>query len=239
MDEQWLGALVAQPFLFGNRMTGKTETAGCSYCGAPSGSDPHFCDECGRLQPLGDDDYFTFFGLPRKLMLDEAALQKEFYRLSRRLHPDYFMGASEQEKLASVARSSMLNDAYRTLIEPVSRIQYLLSLEGFKEAEKKAPPDLLEEIFELNMQVEELKTAKRTGDRDEVDRAREALASALAQLEARLGRIDADLLRLAGKRDEAETSQERDRSLLQRMSEILSQRSYINNLVRDVSEEIG
>jgi molecular chaperone HscB len=123
---------------------GKPMAGACPYCGARSGG-AHFCHECEKIQPVASGaDYFSFFGLPRKLRLDEAALEKTFYSLSRQFHPDYFMGASGRERQASMERSSMLNDAYRTLRDRVSRGQYLLSLQGYKEAEKKAPPDLLE-----------------------------------------------------------------------------------------------
>jgi len=50
----------------------------------------HFCSACGKVQPPVPVDYFTFFGFPRKLNLDTAELEKEFYALSRRLHPDVF-----------------------------------------------------------------------------------------------------------------------------------------------------
>ena len=140
----------------------KTEKS-CPHCGARSPA-AHFCQGCEKIQPLAPGtDYFSFFGLPRRLGIDESELEKTFYSLSRQFHPDYFMGASPEERQASVERSSMLNDAYRTLRDPVKRAGYLLQLQGYKEAEKKAPPDLLEEVFELNMQVEQLKAAKKHG----------------------------------------------------------------------------
>src|SRR5947207_9084499 len=144
----------------------------CLHCGARSDG-AHFCAGCGKIQPVATgSDYFSFFGLPRKLRVDESELEKSFYSLSRQFHPDYFMSGDQRERQASVERSSMLNDAYRTLRDRVARVSYLLTLEGYKEAEKKAPPDLLEEVFELNMQVEELKAAKKMGDEEEVADAR-------------------------------------------------------------------
>ena len=213
----------------------------CLYCGAES-ADEHFCSECGRILPLAaGGDYFSFLGLPRKLRLDEAELEKAFYALSRKLHPDYLMTASDAERRASIQRSSMLNDAYRTLRNPVSRAAYLLALEGYKEAEKKAPPDLLEEVFELNMQIEELKSAKKMGDEDEVNEARAALAEALAHLNGRLAELDNRLFALFEKWDAAldggAGGGDRE-TVLNQMSELLSHRSYIRNLVRDIREEM-
>ena len=216
--------------------TQKVIKSACPHCGAETES-AHFCSECLKIQPIvAGTDYFSFFDLPRKLKLDETLLEKDFYALSRRLHPDYFMAASAQERQASVERSSMLNDAYRILRDRVARAQYLLSLEGYKEAEKKAPPDLLEEVFDLNMQIEELKAAKKMGDADEVAEARSSLEEALLRLEGKLSEIDDKLYAMFGDWDAA--IDEVRKGVLDRMSELLSHRSYIRNLVRDIKEEI-
>jgi molecular chaperone HscB len=76
----------------------------------------HFCSACGKVQPPVPVDYFTFFGLPRKLNVDVPALEREFYQLSRKLHPDLYSGADAREQEWSLEQSSQLNDAYRTLI---------------------------------------------------------------------------------------------------------------------------
>lgn len=221
--------------------TGRASQSACLYCRIQTAG-PHFCSECGKIQPVvTGSDYFTFFGLPRKLRLDDSELEKSFYALSRQFHPDYFMGAAAEEQQASVERSSMLNDAYRTLRNPVSRAKYLLTLEGYKEAEKKAPPDLLEEVFELNMQIEELRAAKKTGDEDEAAEARSSIEEALTHLHKELQGIDERLSNLFGEWDSAldrEATSDEKKHLLNRMSDLLSHRSYIRNLVRDIKEEL-
>jgi molecular chaperone HscB len=220
--------------------TQKSASGACIHCGAETQS-AHFCTGCGRIQPVAAGmDYFEFFGLPRKLRVDEAELEKTFYALSRQFHPDYFMNASAQEQQASVERSSMLNDAYRTLRDRVARAKYLLSFYGYKEAEKKAPPDLLEEVFELNMQIEEMKAAKKMADEDEVAEARGALQQALRSLEKKMAKIDERLFRLFEEWDLATdeaANEDQKKLVLDRMSEVLSHRSYIHNLVRDINEE--
>jgi molecular chaperone HscB len=150
------------------------------------------------------------------------------------------MNASAQEQQASVERSSMLNDAYRTLRDRVARTKYLLSLYGYKEAEKKAPPDLLEEVFELNMQIEEMKAARKMADEDEVAEARSALQEALRGLEKKMTKIDEQLFGLFEEWDRAideAANEDQKKLVLDRMSEVLSHRSYIHNLVRDINEE--
>src|SRR5512142_2518136 len=103
-------------------VSGET-AAGCWSCGTMRAQ--HFCSACGKVQPPVPVDYFTFFGFPRKLDLDTPALEKEFYALSRRLHPDVFAKAEAQERTWSLEQSSMLNDAYRTLKDPIRRTEYL------------------------------------------------------------------------------------------------------------------
>src|SRR5229473_3349758 len=156
-------------------------TSNCWSCGEMRAA--HFCTACGKVQPPVPVDYFTFFALPRKLNVNVARLEQEFYELSRKLHPDLYARADKREQEWSLEQSSLLNDAYRTLKDPIKRTQYLLGLEGVeleeqsKSATEKAraagevkkqivPPDLLEEVFELNMQLEEARMNKKTGEAD-------------------------------------------------------------------------
>ena len=115
-------------------------TTTCWSCGDMRAA--HFCSSCGKVQPPAPVDYFTFFGLPRKLNLDTAALEREFYALSRKLHPDLYARSSSDEQSWSLEKTSQLNDAYRTLRDPIARTQYLLQLEGVQlEEQSKASED--------------------------------------------------------------------------------------------------
>src|SRR5437016_9337649 len=178
----------------------------CWYCHQPVSG--HFCSSCGKIQAAKPTDYFSFFSLPRKLNIDLVKLEREFYRLSRKLHPDIFARVSADEQEWSTEKSSQLNDAYRTLKDPIARTQYLLELEGVKleeqsrnatdaarqsGAEKKqvVPPDLLEEVFELNMQLEETRMNKQMGD-DEPNIARD-LQQAKQHFEQRFSELTTEL----------------------------------------------
>src|SRR5579863_219568 len=111
-------------------------------------------------------DYFAVFDLPRKLWIEVSLLEQKFLQLSWKLHPDNFVHAPEAERELSLKRSSELNDAFRVLRDPVGRVEYLLDIEGErKEGEKKqqAPPELLEEVFELNESLDELRETKDAG----------------------------------------------------------------------------
>ena len=226
-------------------------TASCWSCGTMRAV--HFCGSCGKVQPPRPVDYFTFFALPRKLNVETALLEREFYELSRKLHPDLSARADKREQEWSLEQSSLLNDAYRTLKDPIKRTEYLLRLEGVeleeqsKAATEKArttgeikkqvvPPDLLEEVFELNMQLEELRAQKKLGEDDpalieEVGRQKLELEEKQESLSEELKKYWHDWDRLA------ETdSEEARRRVLDKMVDLLNRRSYIRNLVRDVNE---
>ena len=230
------------------------ETHSCWSCGAMRAA--HFCQSCGKVQPPAPVDYFSYFGLPPRLNLDVPALEQDFYRLSRRLHPDLNARAGSQEQQWSLEQSSLLNDAYRTLRDPIRRTQYLLKLEGveLEEQSKTAteqarasggvkkqivPPDLLEEVFELNMQLEQLRGNLKAGDDDaslaaEISNHKAALEakneSLLAELQSYWREWDA----LLEKNPPDDSGGER-RQIRDKMVDVLNRRNYIRNLVRDVN----
>ena len=232
-------------------MTSADATASCWSCGTMRAE--HFCNACGKVQPPVPADYFTFFGFPRKLSLDLAALEREFYDLSRKLHPDLYARADKREQEWSLEQSSLLNDAYRTLKDPILRTQYLLRLEGVeleeqsKNATEKAratgeikkqvvPADLLEEVFELNMQLEELRAQKKLGEDDPA--LIEEIGNAKLELEqkheALLDELKGEWKRWDKLIDE-ETEEDR-RRVRDKMVDLLNRRNYLRNLVRDVNE---
>src|SRR5690349_16405560 len=149
-------------------------------------------------------DYFAIFGLPRKLWIEMTALEQKFLQLSWKLHPDNFVNASEQERERSLKPSSELNDAYRTLRDPVGRVEYLLGIEGArKEGEHKqqAPPELLEEVFELNESLDELREAKSAGG--DLAALKTRLASAEKNFGDKLAEVDGELQAVARNWDAA------------------------------------
>lgn len=202
----------------------------------------HFCSSCGKLQQIPQSiDYFTLFEMPKKLWIEMASLEKKFLQLSWKLHPDNFVNATELERELSLKRSSELNDAYRTLRDPVARVEYLLDIEGArKEGEHKqqAPPELLEEVFELNESLDELREAKASGGNLAALKAR--LESAEKNFQQKLGEVDAQLQSAAKEWDAALTGTlESRKPIMVRLNELLNRRSYIRNLVTNVQKEIS
>jgi molecular chaperone HscB len=176
-------------------------------------------------------DYFEVFGLPRVLGIDLAALEKTFHELSRRYHPDYFTTAPPAEKTQAVRMTALLNDAYRTLRNPVRRVEYLLSLYGFKSDGSKVPQSLLMEVFEINEQLEEVK-AGRAGV-EEADSLR-------AQIKEKRERFDAEMQQSSLAWDELVKNRASESALrehLAKLAEILSESSYIRNLEKELEGE--
>jgi molecular chaperone HscB len=173
-------------------------------------------------------DYFEIFGLPRSLNLSLDELQKRFYALSRELHPDRFMTKPEAERQRALDLSSALNDAYRTFKDPIKRAQYLLALEGFEIGEQRSkdvPPELLEEVFELNMALEEM----RGGD----DSARPQLEQADKNFAAMLHDTDEQLQSLFEQYDASHS-----RDTLTEVRNTLNRRKYVQNLLSEVERAL-
>ncbi|MGD0095092.1 MAG: Fe-S protein assembly co-chaperone HscB [Terracidiphilus sp.] len=217
----------------------------CWACSIGHNDSTLFCPHCSKIQPPPGGDYFSVFGIEPKLNLDLAALEHEFHRLSRRLHPDRFARAQENEKEWSLADTALLNDAYRTLKDPLRRTEYLLKLLGAEIGEEnsgkdrkdpsRVPADLLEEVFELNMQLEEMRANRKM---DEEDPALEAsLASAKDKFDGMLAAVDDDL---RGEWELWDAGGAAARGASQRkMVALLDRRRYLSNLVRDVNEVLG
>jgi len=220
-------------------------TLECRSCGAGAPVDEHFCPQCSRILALGrHGDYFTFFGLPRKLTIVQDELERRFRELSRKFHPDYYYNASPAERLASLERSSYLNDAYRALRTPATRIEHLLAIEGLPSTKSegesggaKVPPALLEEVFELNEELDEIREQRESGGdpallakrletaREPIERKREEHER---QIEALSETWDRQL--------ETASPAER-RATLEALRERLLERNYINNLLATIERE--
>ncbi len=208
-------------------------------------------------------DFFSFLGLSRKLKIDTADLEQRYRALSRQLHPDYFYNAPPAERRASLERSSYLNDAYRTLKNPISRIEYLLKLEGASNpngeedrstsagsarpeskaagSSRAAPPaSLLEEVFALNEELDEIRDQRASGVpadtwKPRLERARAPIERKRVEHEAGLEELsakwDASIDRAAGGNERLE--------ILNDLRERFLERNYINNLLAGIEKELA
>ena len=214
----------------------------CPDCGAGAPLDAHFCPQCTKILPLQrQTDYFSFLGLPRRLNIDPAALEERFRALSRQFHPDYFYNATPAERRASLERSSYLNDAYRTLRQPAARIEYVLKLEGLapknpEEASRQVPPALLEEVFALNEELDEIRDLRGNGSpadawRGRLERARQPIEAKRVDHEVQLQDLSA--------RWAASASESDRRQVLEALRDRFLERNYIANLLAGIDRELN
>jgi molecular chaperone HscB len=218
----------------------------CRHCGAGAPTEVHFCPQCERILTLTrHGDYFSFFGLPRKLVVDLADLDLRFRRLSRQFHPDYFYTASGPERLASLERASYLNDAYRVLRQPLDRAEYLLKIEGLPsmgthQDSSELPAGVLEEVFALNEELDDIRAAREAGASPEQMSGR--IAAARRPVEERAARQEAQLRLLFQRWDKQLDEQaplDVRRATLESIRGLLQERSYIANLIAAANREGG
>jgi len=215
-------------------------TLECRNCGAGAPVDEHFCPQCDRILALGRyGDYFKFFGIPRRLSLDLPDLERRFRDLSRKFHPDYFYNAPPAERLASLERSSYLNDAYRTLRDPAARIEHLLAIEGLPSATSdegsvKVPPSLLEEVFALNEELDEIREQRESGGADTQLRAR--LEKARQPIERKREEHARRIQELSERYDGQSSAADR-KTTLEALREQLLEQKYIANLLATIARE--
>jgi molecular chaperone HscB len=184
-------------------------------------------------------DYFAVFGLPRKLGVDGEALRRRFYELSRQHHPDFHQGVDAERQAEVLSQSALVNRAYRTLREPLARVEYLIALEEGREVREgatdkpKAPRELLEEMMEVQEALEEAKAegldgAAGTRLREERRRLEERYG---AEAEAVVGQLAAwdRLVDEAGDR----------RPLLEWFRQRLATRAYLRTVIDDLSDALG
>jgi molecular chaperone HscB len=169
--------------------------------------------------------YYEALGLEPKLMLDLEDLKVRFYDRCRQWHPDRFSRAGAEEQQQALDMTALLNDAFRTLRDPVTRAEYFLKERG-RSLSNDAPPELLEEVFELNMALEEL----HGGD----DSARPQLVTAQERFQAMRAKIDEELTGFFAKFDASG-----DDSVLDGIRAALNRRRYVSNLVREVDKELN
>ena len=213
----------------------------CWHCQSEV-SGEYFCERCVKVQPVSKEaDYFTCLGFPRRLKIDPQKLEEKFYELSRAFHPDFYQNKSETEQAISLSNAATLNTAYRTLRDPIQRAEYLIAIEAgaVKEIRTSPPADLFEEILELQDTLEEYRASDQSSEsgrklRSQLQTEQQTLERRKHEMEAQLERlfVDWDALQDRGEATSASRT-ERDR-LLKHMREILSNRTYVTNIVDDL-----
>jgi molecular chaperone HscB len=218
----------------------------CWHCQSEVAGE-YFCERCVKVQPVSKDaDYFSCLGFPRRLAIDPDQLEAKYYELSRAFHPDFYHNKTETEQAISLNNAATLNTAYRTLRDPIQRAEYLLDLEAgaVKEIRSSPPADLFEEILELQDTLEEYRGSDRSSEtgkqlQAKLQREQHTLERRKQEMEAQLQQLfhDWDTLQDRGSATSSARAA-RDR-LLKHMREILSNRTYVRNIVNDLTATIG
>ncbi len=136
--------------------------------------------------------HFELFGLPPAFALDQEALERAYREIQSRVHPDRFAHAGDAERRASLQWTTRVNEAYRSLRNPVQRASHILALHGVDvafETNTAMAPAFLAQQMELR---ETLENAERAKDAKALDALQRSIAGDKASLEAKLAEcIDA------------------------------------------------
>ena len=209
----------------------------------------YLCGQCVKVQPLSKElDYFACFKLSRLLNIDVEALEQTYYELSRAFHPDFYSTKDESEKTISLGNSAFLNSAYRTLKDPIQRVEYLIRLEAgaVKDIRSNPPADLFDEILELQEDMETFRSLSSEKDSTERNELRQKLQREREHLEDRQREMEKALRDKSHEWDQlqnasADSSEARDQknTMLRSMQEILSNRTYVSNMANELLETTG
>jgi molecular chaperone HscB len=209
----------------------------------------YFCVQCVKVQPVSKElDYFTCLGRPRLLNIDLGVLEGKYYELSRVFHPDFFQNKTETEQAISLRNSALLNTAYRTLKDPIRRAEYLIQLEAgsAKDIRTSPPADLFEEILALQEDLEEFRSASPGQNPEHMEALRTRLKADRETLERRQREMERRLSELFTAWDNLQSRKEPDdhaggekEAVLKEMREILSNRTYLRNIVNDMVATVG
>ena len=207
----------------------------------------YFCQQCIKVQPLSKElDYFTCMGVPRRLTINPEHLEAKYYELSRSFHPDFFQNTTDMEKGISLGNSALLNTAYRTLKDPIRRAEYLVQLEAgaVKDIRNSPPADLFEEILSLQEDLEAYRSLPPDGASPAQEALRGKITTDRTMLEQRQRDMEDELVRLFSTWDALQSQppeplvQEKRTQVLKSMREILSNRTYLKNIVQDLTDPV-
>jgi molecular chaperone HscB len=215
----------------------------CRSCGEVQ-PPAFFCRSCDAIQALAQDtDYFAVLGLPPHPGVDVAELDRRYYELSRKLHPDRYQTRGVDEQRASVQATALLNAAHKTLRDVEARGRYWLARSGdsLGRENQSVPPRLAAYVFDVQEKLGELRAA--------VNGSASALRSELVETQRELAeRVDrqrtalSDLLRGWPVEDAAAqpslTPDERGPAALRELKGVLSELSYLRTLDRDLQNAL-
>lgn len=182
-------------------------------------------------------NYFEVLGIPKKLSIDTTELEKIYHDLSKKNHPDFFHNEGEDKYLDALETSSQINQGYKTLKDPLARINYILALDApqlLAEKDNSVAPDLLMKVMEIQETIESYHDAE--------EREKESIINELSEIKNDLNEdvnnILNDITGLFKKYDEAIEKNEDTIETLMKMKTLLHKRNYINTLIHTIDAEV-
>ncbi|MEO5970002.1 MAG: hypothetical protein ABIQ95_08745 [Bdellovibrionia bacterium] len=199
----------------------------CQFCQKPLTDflSQNICASCGAPQAVSvssTEDYFSVFGMPRRFGLDRAEVEKRFYQLSRALHPDRFTVASLDTKARSLARMSLINQAYGTLKSRDNTRAYLIKLESSLDLKSKPNAAIPMELTEAWFELQELISEDPAGAKAKLDEFQTELSVFNEALEKKMSSLEMTY--------DLNPSQ----SLLEKLAQEIQTQSYIKSMERDL-----
>lgn len=187
-------------------------------------------------------DFFATLGIKRTFKVDSAALERRFHLLQRDAHPDRFAAQHPDLVESALERSSDINEAYRSLRDPMQRTKHLLSLYGFSvEQAKKVPPALLETVMHVQEKIAELEFAVNGNSasiREEMKPLAEDLRTRRTSLDMKLNALRDDWDVKICHVVDPDTLSEAERSILETITSLLAERAYITTLLASIEAAI-
>lgn len=180
--------------------------------------------------------YFDILETGKKLELDAEALQSKYYKLSRKNHPDLFLSKGEAEYKKALDESSLINKAYNTLKDPITRANYILEIDAPQIANEKSNivhNDLLEDVMEMQEKIGDYHEA--SGDSKEaLKKELELIRTGLSQ---KMESLKAEMNKIFNEYDNSNEASKKD-SILKKLKSELHKRNYMNTLIRTIDHEI-
>lgn len=191
--------------------------------------------------PSTTDTFFDALGIPPRLSIDSEAARERFLELSRRYHPDFHATADASERAESLKLSSLVNNAWKTLRDPHKRAEYAVFLfgDGIESDRNAVPPELLEEMFDIQEAGEDLRAARLAADEAGLQSAEARIAPLRAQVEQTRQQLEARLTSLFGRFDAiADAGAQPDgpecQPVLREIRQTLDRLNYLRTVLRNL-----
>jgi molecular chaperone HscB len=170
--------------------------------------------------------YFEFYGLPISFRPDQHLVKQQFYALSKKYHPDFYINQSPEKQEEALELSTVNNKAFQVLKDPQRLLAYVLELKGLiSEGENYSlPQSFLMEMMDVNESIMDLQLAP---DAEKLASIKQEIADIETALNAELSRYTSHF-EAQGEAEQAES--------LAKIKDIYYRGKYINRLKESLAK---